>query len=216
MWCFSSFHIFRRTTRTLPPSPALCVMLLGPSGPYGQFAGHECGVALAKMSFADTDLDVMPDDAELNFGQRTELEGWVDKFANFKCYPVAGRLVPASKLPDPNHLPYMTREQLAKFDGTSETIPAGFAAAPCYIGAGSKVYDASFGGLTFYGPGGPYHKFAGKDASRALSKMSLDDADLAPNSTTDDLTDKERKVLADWIKKYEQKQYPVVGLLKAQ
>ncbi|CAN1332706.1 Probable steroid-binding protein 3 [Linum perenne] len=50
--------------------------------------------------------------------------------------------------------------------------------------------------------------FAGKDASRALAKMSKDDSDVIPS--LQGLTDKELGVLADWEKKFEAK-YPVVG-----
>lgn len=36
---------------------------------------------------------------------------------------------------------------------------------------GGQVFDVSFGGGSFYGPGGTYHFMAGKDASRALGKV---------------------------------------------
>jgi hypothetical protein len=55
--------------------------------------------------------------------------------------------------------------------------------------------------------------FAGKDISRALAKMSFEPADLANNSL-DDLDEKQKKVLADWITMFEEKKlYPVVGRL---
>lgn len=50
--------------------------------------------------------------------------------------------------------------------------------------------------------------FAGKDASRALAKMSKNDDDVV--LSLDGLTEKELGVLADWEKKFEAK-YPVVG-----
>jgi membrane-associated progesterone receptor component len=183
----------------------------GPGGPYERFAGHECGIALAKMSFDAALLDKF-DFVTLNFGERTELEGWVDKFTNYRCYPVKGKLIPESLLPDASLV--LTAEDLAVHDGTASRIPEGYAAAPIYVGAGDKVYDVSFGGVTFYGPGGPYHKFAGRNASRALAKMSLDDEDLKSCDTTD-LNDKQRGVLSDWIKTFsERKMYPVAGLIQ--
>ena len=63
----------------------------------------------------------------------------------------------------------------------------------------------------FYGEGGSYHKFAGKDASRALGKSSLEPADIE-NSDLSDLTEEEKKVLDDWFKKYTSK-YEKVGRL---
>ncbi len=47
----------------------------------------------------------------------------------------------------------------------------------------------SFGGMAMYGKGCAYHLFAGRDASRALAKMSFD-AEHLDNPRTDDLTGK--------------------------
>ncbi len=47
----------------------------------------------------------------------------------------------------------------------------------------------SFGGIGMYGEGCPYHLFSGRDASRALAKMSFD-AEYLDNPCTDDLTGK--------------------------
>lgn len=63
----------------------------------------------------------------------------------------------------------------------------------------------------FYGPGGPYALFAGKDASRALAKMSFEDKDL-----TSDLTGLgvfELEALQDWEYKFMSK-YVKVGTIK--
>lgn len=176
-----------------------------------RFAGRECGVALAKMSFDEEYLDDVKGCKDLSYGEKTELEGWIDKFTYFRPYPIQGRLIPDDSMPDPNRI--LTKEDLKKNDGNGE-VPEGYGAAPIYIGAGDKVFDMSFGGVTFYGPGGPYNKFSGKDASRALATMSLDDKELE-NSSIDDLEEKQIKVMNDWIKTFsEQKGYPVVGKLQ--
>ena len=47
-----------------------------------------------------------------------------------------------------------------------------------------------------YGPGGSYHLFAGKDASKALGKSSLKEEDADPDYS--DLPEAEMKVLNDW------------------
>jgi hypothetical protein len=64
----------------------------------------------------------------------------------------------------------------------------------------------------FYGPGGGYHIFAGKDASRALAKSSLDPSD-ADNTSIDDLTQAERSTLDEWAQSYADK-YDLVGFIK--
>jgi membrane-associated progesterone receptor component len=182
----------------------------GPDGPYAMFAGRECGVALAKMSFNTEHLDDLHACKTLNHGERMELENWIDKFTHYKCYPIVGRLVPCEDLPEPSRLLTRSDLEIHKGDGV---IPPGYAVAPIYVGAGGKVYDMSFGGVTFYGQHCPYHIFAGHDASRALAKMSLDIKDVE-NSDTSDLTEKEIEILNDWIHTFEERKgYPVVGIL---
>jgi membrane-associated progesterone receptor component len=181
----------------------------GPGGPYAAFAGHECGMALAKMSFEPQHLDNIEGCKNLSFGERTELENWITKFRDYRSYPVKGRLV--IDMPDPNQ--ELSLADLQKCNGKGE-LPEGYAASPIYIGANGRVFDMSFGGVTFYGEGCPYNKFAGRDASRALGKMSLDEVDL-DNYSIEDFTEKELKIMNDWIKTFEErKKYPVVGILK--
>lgn len=182
----------------------------GPGGPYELFAGHECGVALAKMSFDTEYLDDMASIPNLKHGERVELDNWIEKFTHYRCYPVMGRLILDEQLPSSDRI--LTKEDLALHTGLEET-PDKYGAAPIYIGAGDKVFDVSFGGMTFYGPGCSYHRFAGKDASRALAKMSFEPEDIETNSV-DDLTDKQRQCLDDWIKTFEERKgYPIVGRL---
>lgn len=161
----------------------------GPGGPYASFAGRECGVALAKMSFDTEHLDNLSGCKDLSYGEKDELDNWIYKFTYHRQYPVKGRLVPDEAL-EPLAKRTLTREDLSKHKGDAEEIPEGYATAPIYIGAGNKVFDASFGGVEFYGPKGGYNKFAGNDISRALAKMSFNPEDLE-NTYTDDLEEKQ-------------------------
>ncbi|WRX34333.1 Cytochrome b5-like heme/steroid binding domain - like 10 [Theobroma cacao] len=94
----------------------------------------------------------------------------------------------------------LTPQQLSQFNGTDPS-------KPIYLAVKGVIYDVT-AGKSFYGPGGAYALFAGKDASRALGKMSKNEEDVCPN--IDGLSDKEIDVLNDWVKKFEAK-YPVVG-----
>jgi len=184
----------------------------GPGGPYSLFAGRECGMALAKMSFDETYLNNVAGCADLNFGERDSLDGWIQQFTHFKCYPILGKLVPDDQVPSSDRV--ITKEELEKNNGSGE-VPDGYATAPIFIGAGGHAYDASFGGVTFYGKGCSYNRFAGVDASRALAKMSFDTKDVEDPDCTN-LTDKEKKILNDWIKTFkERKGYPCVGKLES-
>lgn len=62
----------------------------------------------------------------------------------------------------------------------------------------------------FYGPGGPYALFAGRDASRALALMSFDQNDLTGD--LEGLSADELAVLQDWEYKFAEK-YAKVGQL---
>lgn len=63
----------------------------------------------------------------------------------------------------------------------------------------------------FYGPGGPYALFAGKDASRALAKMSFEEKDLTGDISG--LGPFELEALQDWEYKFMSK-YVKVGTVK--
>ncbi|CAN4125605.1 unnamed protein product [Withania somnifera] len=62
----------------------------------------------------------------------------------------------------------------------------------------------------FYGPGGSYAMFAGRDASRALAQLSFKPEDL--NGNLEGLSDAELEVLQDWEYKFMEK-YARVGQL---
>ncbi|KAG5563075.1 hypothetical protein RHMOL_Rhmol02G0269700 [Rhododendron molle] len=94
----------------------------------------------------------------------------------------------------------LTLQQLKQYDGTNPS-------KPIYLAVKGRIFDVTTG-KSFYGPGGDYAMFAGKDASRALAKMSKDEDDVV--GSLHGLSDKEMGVLNDWEKKFEAK-YPIVG-----
>ncbi|KAG0239397.1 cytochrome b5-like heme/steroid binding domain-containing protein [Mortierella sp. GBAus27b] len=87
-----------------------------------------------------------------------------------------------------------THEELRKYDGTK--------GEPIYVAIKGKVYDVS-GKEDMYGPQGKYHVFAGKDASKALAKSSLEEADCIPDISG--LNDEEVKVLNNWVEFFEKR-----------
>ena len=94
----------------------------------------------------------------------------------------------------------LTPSALRRHDGSNRALPI-------LLAAKGVVYDVTRG-RDFYGAGGAYNLFTGRDCSRALAKMSLDPADVSRDVS--DLTADELKVLDDWVVKFEAK-YPAVG-----
>ncbi|CAM8889818.1 unnamed protein product [Rhodiola kirilowii] len=78
---------------------------------------------------------------------------------------------------------------------------------PIYLAVKGRIFDVT-SGKSFYGPGGAYEMFAGKDASRALAKMSKNEDDVVAD--IDGLSSKEIGVLGDWERKFEAK-YSILG-----
>ncbi|KJZ73289.1 hypothetical protein HIM_07293 [Hirsutella minnesotensis 3608] len=87
-----------------------------------------------------------------------------------------------------------------------------------YLAVRGRVFDVS-SGRNFYGPGGPYENFAGRDASRGLACGSFDEDMLTkdldgPLDTLADLGPDELEALQGWEERFSEK-YDVVGRLVA-
>lgn len=67
---------------------------------------------------------------------------------------------------------HLTPSQLSLYNGTDESLPI-------YLALNSTIYDVS-ASPQLYGPGGSYHFFAGKDATRAFVTGCFD-TDLVPD-----------------------------------
>lgn len=101
-----------------------------------------------------------------------------------------------------------TPPKLLPFDGTKNM--------PVYLAVRGRVFDVT-PGRNFYGPGGPYENFAGRDASRGLACGSFDEDMLtkdlnAPLDTLSDLGEEEMEALRGWEERFSEK-YLVVGKL---
>ncbi|GFP84791.1 membrane steroid-binding protein 1 [Phtheirospermum japonicum] len=106
-------------------------------------------------------------------------------------------------LPPPVQLGEVTAEELKQYDGSDPQ-------KPLLMAIKGQIYDVTQSRM-FYGPGGPYALFAGKDASRALAKMSFEDKDL--NGDLTGLGVFELEALQDWEYKFMGK-YVKVGTVK--
>lgn len=84
-----------------------------------------------------------------------------------------------------------------------------------WIGLDGAVYDVTQSGA-FYGPGGGYSFLAGRDATLALARSSLDpkNAEGHGSARVGELSGKELSTLDQWVAKFSQK-YRRVGTLVA-
>ncbi|URE01072.1 membrane steroid-binding protein [Musa troglodytarum] len=106
-------------------------------------------------------------------------------------------------LPPPVQLGEITEEELRDYDGSDPN-------KPLLMAIKGQIYDVTQSRM-FYGPGGPYALFAGKDASRALAKMSFEPKDLTGDIS--ELGPFELDALQDWEYKFMSK-YVKVGTVK--
>ena len=108
---------------------------------------------------------------------------------------------PRASLPEAEERDYSLSE-LAGYDGSDPT-------KPLLIGIRGHVYDVTRG-RDFYGPGGPYGMFAGKDCTRALAKVSFDEELFTGD--IEGLESDELDKLEEWIEMFEGK-YRRIGRL---
>jgi len=99
----------------------------------------------------------------------------------------------------------MTLQQLRVYDGESEACDGSICVA-----VNGKIFDVTRG-KRFYGPGGPYSGFAGRDASRGLATFSVEPV----SDEYDDLSDlkpSEMEQVKEWELQFSEK-YELVGRL---
>jgi membrane-associated progesterone receptor component len=106
-------------------------------------------------------------------------------------------------LPPPVQVGEVTEDELKQYDGSDPQ-------KPLLMAIKGQIYDVSQSRV-FYGPGGPYALFAGKDASRALAKMSFEEKDLTGDVSG--LGPFELEALQDWEYKFMSK-YAKVGTVQ--
>ncbi|XP_023554188.1 membrane steroid-binding protein 2-like [Cucurbita pepo subsp. pepo] len=106
-------------------------------------------------------------------------------------------------LPPPVQVGEVSEDELKQYDGSDPE-------KPLLMAIKGQIYDVSQSRM-FYGPGGPYALFAGKDASRALAKMSFEEKDLTGDISG--LGPFELEALQDWEYKFMSK-YVKVGTIK--
>lgn len=115
---------------------------------------------------------------------------------------------PIARGPPPKVFRTYTPRTLLPFNGEN--------GQPIFFAVRGRVFDVS-NGRNFYGPGGPYSNFAGRDASRGLACHSFDTDMLTedldgPLDTLEGLGPNEMEALQGWEETFTGK-YDIVGKL---
>ena len=115
--------------------------------------------------------------------------------------------------PPPTVFQIFTPPQLIYYNGEPDKDDK---PKPVYLAVRGRVFDVS-PGRNFYGPGGPYQNFAGRDASRGLACGSFDEDMLTENLSgpldlLEDLGESEIEAMKGWEERFSEK-YLVVGKL---
>ena len=114
------------------------------------------------------------------------------------------------KDPPPTVFRTFTPSELKPYNGAN--------GSPVYLAVRAQVFDVT-PGRNFYGPGGPYENFAGRDASRGLACGSFDEDMLTkdlqgPLDDLKGLDQEQMDALHDWQMRFTEK-YQLVGNLVA-
>jgi len=116
-------------------------------------------------------------------------------------------VIPPAPRPAPIVYRKYTPQTLLAYDGRTKP--------QVYLSISRKVFDVT-AGRGFYGPGGTYEAFAGRDASRGLAKNSFElDMLTDPHAEIDqlhDLNEEEKSSLRSWQEHFTNK-YLIVGEL---
>ncbi|XP_052900078.1 membrane-associated progesterone receptor component 1-like [Anopheles moucheti] len=130
---------------------------------------------------------------------------------SFLLYKISkSRQPPATLPPPPPELPRLRRDftvaELKHYDGTQ---PDG----RVLTAVNGNVYDVTKG-KAFYGPGGPYAVFGGRDASRGLATFQITSMGSDEYDDLSDLNSHEMESMREWEMQFKEKYYLVGRLLK--
>ncbi|XP_050071912.1 membrane-associated progesterone receptor component 1-like [Anopheles maculipalpis] len=130
---------------------------------------------------------------------------------SFLLYKISkSRQPPATLPPPPPELPRLRRDftvaELKQYDGTQ---PDG----RVLTAVNGNVYDVTKG-KAFYGPGGTYAVFGGRDASRGLATFQITSSFSDEYDDLSDLKSHEMESMREWEMQFKEKYYLVGRLLR--
>ncbi|XP_032511886.1 membrane-associated progesterone receptor component 1-like [Danaus plexippus] len=115
-----------------------------------------------------------------------------------------GKIIEEAPAPElPKIRKDMTVAELRKYDGSQED-------GRVLVAVNGWIFDVTRG-RRFYGPGGPYAAFGGKDASRGLATFSVTSSDKEYDDLSD-LNSMEMESVKEWEAQFREK-YDLVGKL---